>query len=136
LRAFAVFAQMALIEIFRVILFVVEWIWTVSIMSVFPSQLMRKTADSPVDKKVCLFDRQVDLSRCRFGTAWAAIAFAILTLAIIWYLLEFCTSVELPYNVEVIIFSWLAIWWVRFSVSFSFLAPLRSVKLLVHYLTP
>jgi hypothetical protein len=103
---------MALLEIARSILFVIEWIWTVSIMSLFPSQLIKKTVDSPVDKKVCLFDRQIDLSRCRFGTAWAAIAFIILTLTIIWYLLEFCTSIELPYNVEVIIFSWLAIWWV------------------------
>jgi hypothetical protein len=128
--------SMALLEIFRVILFVIEWVWTVSIMSVFPSQLMKKTTDSPIDKKVCLFDRQVDLSRCRFGTAWAAIAFAILTLAIIWYLLEFCTSVELPYNVEVIIFSWLAIWWVGFSTVFaSFPVPLCASSY-PHFLTP
>lgn len=44
--------------------------------------------------------------------AWATIAFLVLTITIIWYTLEYCSTIQLPGNVETVIFSWLTIWWV------------------------
>lgn len=99
-------------EIFRVLLFIVEWIWTAVVAFIFPDKLIAGESKIKQGQNVCLFDRQIDLSRCRFGLAWGLIAFLILTAVIIWWTLEFCTEFVLPATVEVVVFSWLTLWWV------------------------
>jgi hypothetical protein len=103
---------MNFVEVSRVFLFLVEWIWTAVVAFVFPDKLIGKETGINSNNNVCRFDRQIDLSRCRFGLAWGLIALLILSATIIWYTLEFCTSLQLPNNVETVIMSWLALWWV------------------------
>lgn len=106
---------MDFVEIARVLLFVIEWIWTACVAFIFPDQLI-KGGPGKSSAKACFFDRQQDLSRCNFGMAWGLIALFILTATLVWYGMNFCTSIRLPPNLEVVIFSWLALWWVRNSL--------------------
>lgn len=103
---------MNFMEVARVALFFIEWIWTAVVAFIFPDKLIGKVPGLNGGNNVCHFDRQLDLSRCRFGLAWGLIAFLILSATIMWYSLDFCTSLQLPANVEVVIFSWLTLWWV------------------------
>lgn len=107
-------SDMNFLEVLRVCLFVIEWIWTACAAFLFPDKLVGKNASVLPDGNVCFFDRQLDLSRCNFGFAWGLIAFLVLSATLVWYSLGFCSSLQLPANVEVIIFSWLALWWVSF----------------------
>lgn len=106
---------MAVAEPARLFLYLVEWLFTVSILGTFPAQLIIR--GQPLARAsgglgdVCLLSQTVGLSRCRFGVAWAAIAFGVLTIAVAWHLLDYCTRRSLPYNVETVIFGWLAAWW-------------------------
>jgi hypothetical protein len=100
-------------EVARAFLFLVEWIWTACVTFIFPDQLIEKNGEIKADGSICYFDRQLDLSRCNFGLSWGLIAFLLLSATLIWYSLDFCTSIQLPANVEVVIFSWLTLWWVR-----------------------
>jgi hypothetical protein len=100
-------------EVLRALLFLIEFIWTSCATFIFPDQLIEKNTAVQASGNVCYFDRQLDLSRCNFGFAWGLIAFLILSTTIIWYALGFCTSIQLPANVEVVVFAWLALWWVR-----------------------
>lgn len=110
---------MNFLELLRVALFVIEWIWTACATFLFPDKLVGKNAAVQPSGNVCYFDRQLDLSRCNFGFAWGLIAFLILSATLVWYSLGFCSSIQLPANVEVIIFSWLALWWVCIVLSHS-----------------
>lgn len=100
-------------EVAKVFLFIIQWIWTACVAFIFPGQLIDESPLKSSSAKVCLFDRQQDLSRCNFGMAWGLLALFILTGTLIWYSLNFCTSIRLPPNLEVVVFAWLALWWVR-----------------------
>eukprot|EP00173_Palmaria_palmata_P005232 Plantae.Rhodophyta-Palmaria_palmata.ctg8877.p1 GENE.Plantae.Rhodophyta-Palmaria_palmata.ctg8877~~Plantae.Rhodophyta-Palmaria_palmata.ctg8877.p1 ORF type:complete len:173 (-),score=18.85 Plantae.Rhodophyta-Palmaria_palmata.ctg8877:553-1071(-) len=102
---------MAVGEVAKVFLFIVQWIWTACVAFIFPDQLIGESPLKSSSAKVCLFDRQQDLSRCNFGMAWGLLALFILTGTLIWYSLNFCTSIRLPPNLEVVVFAWLALWW-------------------------
>lgn len=132
---------MALLECCRLLLYLIEWIWTTVVLGIFPSQLKKDapTVDGTTEG-ICLFNMNVGQSRCNYGVsnlfctpcylfsmqtltflywlqtqmAWAAVAFVVLTVTIIWYALEYCSSIQLPGNVETTIFIWLSLWWVCF----------------------
>lgn len=112
---------MALLDCCRLMLFLIEWIWTTVVLGIFPDQLT--TTEQLTDgsfEGACLFNMNLGQSRCDFGIAWAAIAFLVLTCTIIWYFLEYCTSARFSTHVETIIFTWLTVWWVRFQNPKSF----------------
>ncbi len=105
---------MAVAETARLALYCVEWIWTVVVLGIIPSQLVKRAQplkDGSGTGDVCGLNWSLGLSRCNFGIAWAAIAFSILTIAIVWHLMVYCSSIDLRYNVEMVLFAWLTIWW-------------------------
>lgn len=111
LNPFDCFSDESSIELVRVGLFVFEWIWTTVAAFIFPDKLIG-SEDSV--GSVCFFDRQPELSRCRYGLAWGTIAWLVLTMTIIAYLLDFCSRVGLTRRAEIVIFAWLTLWWVSY----------------------
>lgn len=111
---------MVVFECCRLMLYLIEWIWTTVVLGIFPDQL--RTTEQLTDgssEAACLFNMNLGQSRCDFGIAWAAIAFLVLTGTIIWYFLDYCAPVRFSTHVETIIFTWLTVWWVRFLHSTS-----------------
>lgn len=112
---------MAVAKIVRISLYTFQWIWTVVILGVVPNQLVLKgvalNRDSGGMGSVCALNWSLGLSRCNFAVAWAAIAFAILSVAIAWYFLD--SRVSFPYNVEMVIFCWLSLWWFVGAITLS-----------------
>lgn len=105
---------MAVAETARLVLYCVEWIWTVVVLGIIPNQLIKRAQplkDGSGTGDVCGLNWSLGLSRCNFGIAWAAIAFSVLTIAIAWHLMSYCSSIDLRYNVEMVFFAWLALWW-------------------------
>lgn len=104
---------MAVMECCRLLLYLIEWIWTTVILGIFPNKLTTTVElNDGTFTDACLFNLNLGRSRCDFGIAWAAIAFIVLTSAMIWYCMEYCTPTQFPTNVETVIFSWLTVWWV------------------------
>lgn len=59
---------MGLLECCRLILYLVEWIWTTVILGVFPSQLVQDVQLANGEMaKACLFNLTVGLSRCSYA---------------------------------------------------------------------
>ena len=61
---------MGLLECSRIVLYVIEWIWTTVILGIFPNQLAVKapTIDGGFED-ACLFNANVGRSRCNFGVS-------------------------------------------------------------------
>jgi len=115
---------MAVAKVLRIALYSIQWIWTVVILGIVPNQLVIKNQalDSPSGGtgSLCALNWSLGLSRCNFAVAWAAIAFAILSVAIAWYFLDSIVgSVGFPYNVEMVIFCWLSLWWFVGAITIS-----------------
>ncbi|CAN8070653.1 unnamed protein product [Agarophyton chilense] len=70
-------------------------------------------------ENICLFNANVGRSRCDYGLMWSAIGLVILTVTIAWYCIEYCTRFNLPGRAEVLIFSWLALWWLVGSITLT-----------------
>lgn len=61
---------MAILECCRLLLYLIEWVWTTTIMGIFPSQLATKeelTTGEMAD--ACLFNLHLGRSRCDFGVS-------------------------------------------------------------------
>lgn len=59
-----------MLECCRIVLYLVEWIWTVSIMGLFPNRLVSTVQlGSGESEKACLFSLQLGLSRCNYGVS-------------------------------------------------------------------
>ncbi|CAN8076139.1 unnamed protein product [Agarophyton chilense] len=111
---------MGRLECCRIILYIVEWIWTTVVMAIFPNKLaVEAPTVNGAFENICLFNANVGRSRCQYGVAWATVAFVVLSITMIWYFLDYCSNIQLPANVEFIIFSWLALWWFVGSVTLT-----------------
>lgn len=61
---------MGMLECCRIVLYIVEWIWTTVIMGIFPNQLVSTVEFGSGElEKTCLFNLQVGLSRCNYGVS-------------------------------------------------------------------
>ncbi len=64
---------MAVAESARLTLYVIEWIWTVVVLGIFPSQLIQR--GQPLAQPqggrgdVCSFSQSLGISRCNFGVS-------------------------------------------------------------------
>lgn len=112
---------MVFFETLRIVLYLLNWIWTTTVMSIIPSQLIvPQELVTGVVSPSCLLNLRLGRSRCDFGIAWAAIAFIILSTTLAFYALEYCTtSVYLDAHAERLIFSWLAVWWLVAAIALT-----------------
>ena len=133
-------------ETARLALYLAEWVWTVVVLGVIPNRLIQRAqplASGTGRGDVCskrselaavtsgYVRRERIHARCapqssplltlgaNLQIAWAAIAFAVLTIAIVWHLLDYCTAKVLPNNVEMVMFGWLSLWWFVAGVTFA-----------------
>ena len=60
---------MAVAETARLVLYAFQWVWTVVVLGVIPSQLvgLAPLADGSGNAKFCKLNWTVGLSRCNFG---------------------------------------------------------------------
>lgn len=62
---------MGVLECCRIVLYLVEWIWTTVVMGIFPNRLVTTVEfGSGEAEKACLFNLQVGLSRCNYGVSF------------------------------------------------------------------
>ena len=63
---------MGVLECVRIILYLIEWIWTTVILGIFPSQLKKTVLaeDDTTPVLLCRFNMNVGSSRCDFGVSF------------------------------------------------------------------
>lgn len=64
---------MAVAECTRLVLYLLEWIWTTVILAIFPAQLIARdvTLTDGGTGSVCKFTQTLGISRCNFGVSSA-----------------------------------------------------------------